>query len=174
MMRERSDDGLALVLDELHRTVARGRYPWDAWGDAAAMSEHFKVWREGRDPELPPEQLAVNVLTMIKTLDQEFAHRFADRAQESAQRGYAGAVRATYALLSDICHPSGGTGLLLLSEGRSVGWIKVNATTPADATRWLFSGPIGPLLLVPSIAMLALDALNQLGGEGFELLGGEA
>ena len=163
LMSDRSQDHLRAALDELHGSVARGRYPWDAWGNAAAMAEHVEAWREGNDPELSSDRRAINVLTMIRKLDQEFAERFADVARRSSQVDYSGAVRATYALLSDICHPAAGTGILLLEQGQCDGWIRVNDTTRDTTTRWLFSGPIGPLLLVPPVARLAYEALERLG-----------
>jgi len=158
------DDNLQAMLDELHGTVGRGRYPWDAWGDSKAMAEYFSFYRAGKDPEIPSERRATNILTMIQKLDREVAHRFADVARRVSQIGYEGVVRATYALLSDICHPAAGTGILLLEPGSRAGWIRVNYTTSGSATRWLFSGPIGPLLLIPPVARVAYESLGRLGG----------
>lgn len=163
LMTNRSRDRLLAVLDELHGSVGRGRYPWHAWGNAEEMAKYVAAYRVGRDPELASDQRAINVLTMIQKLDKEFARRFADVAQQSSQVDYAGLVRATYALLSDVCHPGAGTGILLMEPGDRDGWIRVNNTTPERATRWLFSGPIGPLLLVPPVARVAYEALECLG-----------
>lgn len=168
-MAERSQDSLRAALDELHGSVTRGRYPWDAWGNAAAMAKYIEVYRAGEDPELSPDRRATNVLTMIRKLDQEFAGRFADVARRSSQVGYSGAVRATYALLSDICHPAAGTGILLLEPGQRDGWIRIKEATREDATRWLFSGPIGPLLLIPPAARVAYEALERLGKAALDL-----
>jgi hypothetical protein len=68
-----SEDGFHAILDELHGTVARGRYPWHAWGDSEAMAEFFSVYRAGKDPDLPSEQRAGNILTMIQRLDRRVA-----------------------------------------------------------------------------------------------------
>jgi hypothetical protein len=157
------------MLDELHGTVGRGRYPWDAWGDSKAMAEHFSVYRAGEDPELPSERRATNILTMIQKLDRAVARRFADVARRASRVGYEGAVRATYALLSDICHPAAGTGILLLEPGARAGWIRVNYTTSGSATRWLFAGPIGPLLLIPPVARVAYESLERLGNIAFDV-----
>lgn len=162
-------DHFRAMLDELHATVGRGRYPWDAWGDSKAMAEYFSAYRAGQDPELPLERRATNILTMIQKLDREVAHRFSDVARRASPIGYKGVVRATYALLSDICHPAAGTGILLLEPGARAGWIRVNHTTSGSATRWLFSGPIGPLLLIPPVARVAYESLERLGSRAFNL-----
>jgi hypothetical protein len=169
-----SGDRFQAMLDELHGTVGRGRYPWDAWGDSRAMAEYFSVYRAGKDPDLSSEQRAINILTMIQKLDKEVAHRFADVARRASPIGYEGVVRATYALLSDICHPAAGTGILLLEAGTRAGWIRVNYTTSGSATRWLFSGPIGPLLLIPPVARVAYESLERLGNTALDVRGRNA
>lgn len=164
-----SEDALGTALEELHRSVGGGRYDWGAWGNTAAMAKNVEVYRAGDDPELSPDRRASNVLTMVRKLDQEFQRMFADATGISFPVDYLGVVRATYALLSDICHPAAGTLILLSQPGHRDGWVRFNNSTEESATRWLFSGPIGPLLLIPPVARVAYEALQRLGEKAHEL-----
>ena len=154
-----SEDALRGALDELHRSIAGGRFDWITARDNAAMLKNLELYRAGEDPELPADQRATSVLTMLRKLDQRVQSRFKAVASGTLSDVQGGVIRAVYAQLSDICHPATGTAILLSERSDRNGWVRMKNTTGERETRWFFWN-LG--IFIPTVADVALDSLVRM------------
>ncbi len=136
------------LLDDLHLMSAGGRFDWIAMREGTPAREVLKLYGKGKDPEVPQERRAPNVVTMLDKLDRRLA-----------PDGEAGVVRAVYSMLSDFCHPAVGTALVLTEPSARRGFIRLKGAPGIKETRWFFwnlGTIIGP------VAVSALGSLRAL------------
>lgn len=139
------------LLSELHRWYAGGRYDWFT---ADEHGERLDNYAAGKEPEIPADRKATNILTMLGKLERRAQAEWADMAPMG------GVVRAVYAKLSDICHPATGTAILYSEPGVLQGWVRLKSSTDERSVRWFFR-ELG--MFVAPIAKLAHTALLRLG-----------
>ncbi|MHC4176834.1 MAG: hypothetical protein ACYSWU_04975 [Planctomycetota bacterium] len=141
--------------DLLDKALGGGRFDWSRWASGAEdrqkLREAYGAWARRKADEPKPELQQTNVMTMVQHLAKHMGSR------EEQHRGL---VETSYALLSDMCHPSvGATFLATLSEpedDRSV----VRPGASDLLINWYWWEVISPVL--QPIMIAAKDSLEQI------------
>ncbi len=156
------EDGLRDLISFLHQLSAGARFDWQSWhasGESRALLlSRYEEAQSSKDEPAPDEsRRAINVLTMIKRLDS----RFAAFAKSLGQAECSGAVvRATYAMLSDHCHPSVGAYSLYVEHGTQTR--QTFTSKPTDQMmRWFVREMLGYIAPIGNIADRALIAIGE-------------
>jgi hypothetical protein len=146
------------LLDELHRWYMGGRFDWICAPDLDADRERMRVYASGKEPSIPEDCKATNVLTLIPRLDRRLHATMQTQGIDNDVEG--GVIRVAYAMLSDLCHPATGTAILYTQPGATPGWVTMRSTADDRALRWFFWN-VG--LIIAPIAREARKSLGALG-----------
>jgi hypothetical protein len=158
--RDLTDETARSLLDDLHRFSAGGRFEWLAHSNDAESRERLQLYAGGKEPEMPEALKAPNVLTMLNRLDRRFHSGLGDASNAGEPTG--GVVRATYAMLSEFCHPASGTLILLARPSGRPHWIRLKTTVGPQEVRWFFWNMgtiIAPVAMIAEQAILGIARL---------------
>lgn len=157
-----TDDDLESLVSFLHRLSGGARFDWLSWHNSAesrtAMLDEYEAAQSTKDEPGPDESLrAINVITMIKRLDTSFVV-FAKSVGETRCSG--AVVRATYAMLSDHCHPACGSYRLYLKPAERHRYSFTSIATD-DTMRWFCREMMGYIAPIGNIADRALISIGR-------------
>jgi len=154
---------LETLVSFLHQMAGGARFDWLSWHRSAAnrtaLLEQYELAQSVKDEPEPDESLrAVNVMTMIKRFDARFL-QFARSVGETKCSG--AVVRATYAMLSDHCHPASAAYMLYLNP-TAVPHGHLFTSDPTDENlRRFFREMMGYVAPIGNIADRALIAIGK-------------
>lgn len=125
-------------MDQLNEIVTKatrgGRFDWVRWLVGGADVKVL-VAEYGDEDARPTSPVQVkNVLDFVKALDDAVA-------TEEPPRG---AIRAVYALLSDMCHPAVGGYMLYVAVPQPPGQLKFDAHPNTRLASWFVGSIMGP------------------------------
>lgn len=138
----------------IHRINTGGRFPWSRLKSPTLLGEYAKAKTLAEEPKPPEAVTAFNVLTMIQRLDSAVANKM---PSVGGKRGL-GVVRATYAIMSDFCHPAVGSSMIYFRPGTAIDAYVADSFTRDEQLRWTWAW----LSIVPWSLACARDAFNSL------------
>ncbi len=139
--------------ETLTKAVLGGRFDWAKWFQGGAdLKSLLTEYAEGDRTPTSPIQ-AKNVLDFISVLDAAVAE----------DEPPAGAMKAMYGLLSDICHPAVGGRLLYLSVPQPDGWRAFDQSPNEHMACW-FVGAIATPAVIRTMryARISLNRLTHI------------